>query len=228
MKVLSVLHCIQIKKYNIAPKFISKIVKSLICLMLLDASDEVNVTHNNSNLFDVTMGSYDGAEICELVGLFILSHLGKKLGKKNIVLYRDDGLAIIKNRSARLADKTRKELHKVFEQFGLKITAESNLHVVNFSDATFDLATGKYKPYRKPNDDPLNIHKHSNHPPSILRQLPAFINKRISTLSSDKQVFNDAVQTYQNALEHSNFSNKLKYMLHVTQQPRRNRQRNNI
>ena len=34
--------------------------------MLLDASDEVNVTHNSSNLFDVTMGSYDGAEICEL------------------------------------------------------------------------------------------------------------------------------------------------------------------
>ena len=143
------------------------------------------------------MGSYDGAEICELVGLFILNHLGKKFGKKNIGLYRDDGLAVIKNRSARLADKTRKELHKIFEQFGLKITAESNLHVVNFPDVTFDLSTGKYKPYRKPNDDPLYIHKHSNHPPSILRQLPASINKRISTP-------------------------------HVTQQPRRNRQRNII
>ena len=186
------------------------------------------IKNNNSNLFDVTMGSYDGAEICELVGLFILNHLGKKFGKKNIGLYRDDGLAVIKNRSARLADKTRKELHKIFEQFGLKITAESNLHVVNFLDVTFDLSTGKYKPYRKPNDDPLYIHKHSNHPPSILRQLPASINKRISTLSSDKQVFDDAVQTYQNALGHSNFSHKLEYMPHVTQQPRRNRQRNII
>ena len=186
------------------------------------------IKNNNSNLFDVTMGSYDGAEICELVGLFILNHLGKKFGKKNIGLYRDDGLAIIKNRSARLADKTRKELHKIFEQFGLKITAESNLHVVNFLDVTFDLSTGKYKPYRKPNDDPLYIHKHSNHPPSILRQLPASINKRISTLSPDKQVFDDAVQTYQNALGHSNFSHKLEYMPHVTQQPRRNRQRNII
>ena len=186
------------------------------------------IKNNNSNLFDVTMGSYDGAEICELLGLFILNHLGKKFGKKNIGLYRDDGLAIIKNRSARLADKTRKELHKIFEQFGLKITAESNLHVVNFLDVTFDLSTGKYKPYRKPNDDPLYIHKHSNHPPSILRQLPASINKRISTLSSDKQVFDDAVQTYQNALGHSNFSHKLEYMPHVTQQPRRNRQHNII
>ena len=45
-------------------------------------------------------------------------------------------------KSSRLVDKTRKELHKAFEQFGLKITAESNLHVVNFLDVTFDLSTG--------------------------------------------------------------------------------------
>ena len=53
------------------------------------------IKNNNSNLFDVTMGSYDGAEICELVGLFIFNHLGNSFGKKNIGLYRDDGLAII-------------------------------------------------------------------------------------------------------------------------------------
>ena len=139
----------------------------------------------------------DGAEICELVGLFILNHLGKSFGKENIGLYRDDGLAIIKNKSARLADKTRKELHKAFEQFGLKITAKSNLHVVNFLDVTFDLSTGKYKPKRKPNDDSLCRNKHSNHPPSILRRLPTSINKRISTLSSDKQTFEDAAPSVQ-------------------------------
>ena len=174
------------------------------------------------------MGSNDGAEICELVGLFILNNLGKSFGEKNIGLYRDDGLAVIKSRSARLADKTRKELHKAFEQFGLKITAEANLYVVNFLDVTFDLTTGKYKPYRKPNDDPLYIHKHSNHPPSILRQLPTSINKRISALSSDKQTFEDAAPAHQNALGCSNFIHKLEYMQHVTQQPRRKRQRNII
>ena len=38
------------------------------------------------------MGSFDGAEVCELVGLYLLSqlqHLVMKVG-----LYRDDGLAI--------------------------------------------------------------------------------------------------------------------------------------
>ena len=102
------------------------------------------------------MGSYDRAEICELVGLFILKHLGKTFGNKNIGLYGDDGLAIIKKKTARLADKTIKELHTIFEQFGLKIT-EANLHVVSFLDITFDLTSGKHRPHRKPNDDPLYI-----------------------------------------------------------------------
>ncbi len=175
------------------------------------------------------MGSYDGAEICELVGLFILNKLGQKFGKENIGLYRDDGLAIMKNKSARLADKTRKELHKCFEQFGLKITAEANLHVVNFLDVTFDLNNGKFKPYRKPNDDPLYINRHSNHPaPSIIKQLPTSINKRISALSADEQTFHESAPIYQNALRHSNFDHKLDYMKQASQKTRRNRHRNII
>ena len=143
------------------------------------------------------MGSHHGVEICELVGLSLLNHLGKRFSKKNIGLYWDECLTIIKSRSARLADKTRNST-KFSKKFGVRITAEANSHVINFLDVTFELTTGKHKPYRKSNNDSLYIHKHSNHPPSILRQLPASINKRISTLSSDKQVFDDAVQTYHN------------------------------
>ena len=98
---------------------------------------------DSEGLFDITMGSHDGAEICELVGLFILNHLSKKFGKESIGLYRDDGLALIKSKSARVADKTRKELHKIFELFDLKVTAESNLRIVNFLDVTFDLIQRK-------------------------------------------------------------------------------------
>ena len=54
--------------------------------------------------------------------------------------------------------------------------------------------------------------------------LPTSINKRISTLSSDKQTFEDAAPAYQNTLGHSNFSHKLEYTPHETQRPRRNRQ----
>ena len=177
---------------------------------------------DSEGLFDVTMGSHDGAEICELVGLFILNHLSKKFGKESIGLYRDDGLALIKSKSARLADKTRKELHKIFELFDLKITAESNLRIVNFLDVTFNLNNGKYRPYRKPNDDPLYINRYSNHQPSIIRQLPTSVNKRIAMLSSDEQTFMESAPAYQNALDHSNFNHDLSYTRHASQQARRN------
>ena len=45
-------------------------------------------------LFDVTMGTFDGAEVCEAVGSFFLDQLSKNYNKKDIGLYRDDGLAI--------------------------------------------------------------------------------------------------------------------------------------
>ena len=52
---------------------------------------------NDSGLFDETIGAYDGAEICELVGIFLLYKLSLKYNKNDIGLYRDDGLAIFKN-----------------------------------------------------------------------------------------------------------------------------------
>ena len=47
---------------------------------------------NGGKDFDVTMGTLDGAEICEVLGLYILHKLGEKYGKERIGLYRDDGL----------------------------------------------------------------------------------------------------------------------------------------
>ena len=54
------------------------------------------IKKDNSS-FDFTMGSYDSAEVCELVGFFILSGLDNTNRKECIGLYRDDGLAIFKN-----------------------------------------------------------------------------------------------------------------------------------
>ena len=50
--------------------------------------------------FDVTMGSYDGAEVWELSGIFMLSLIANKYNPNNIGLYRDDGLAIFQNTSS--------------------------------------------------------------------------------------------------------------------------------
>ena len=101
----------------------------------------------NESLFDITMGSYDGAEICELVGLYISSILGKVCGIQNVGLYRDDGLACLEKISGPATDKIRKDIIRTFrENFGLKITITTNLKTVNFLDVTFNLCTGKYQP----------------------------------------------------------------------------------
>ena len=42
--------------------------------------------------FDLTMGSFDGAEVRELVGLYILGILARKFKSLSIELYWDDGL----------------------------------------------------------------------------------------------------------------------------------------
>ena len=104
------------------------------------------------------MGSYDGAEICDLVGLYLLSQLQNL--KLNIGLYRDDGLVT------------------------------SSL---------------------KPNDTPLYINKQSNHPPSILKNIAPSVNKRLSSISANEDVFNDAAKPYQEALKNSGFEHKLKF-----------------
>ena len=45
---------------------------------------------------DVTMGSYDGAELCEIVDLNLLDVVTKAFGKQNGGLYRGDGLRFFK------------------------------------------------------------------------------------------------------------------------------------
>ena len=51
----------------------------------------------DSGLFDVAMGAFDRAEVCEFVGNFLLHKLSEKYERKNLAVYHDDGLAIFKN-----------------------------------------------------------------------------------------------------------------------------------
>ena len=57
-------------------------------------SDNQEWIKKEGGTFDVTMGGYHGAEICDLVGLFLLSQLVDIIPSPHIGLYRDDGLAV--------------------------------------------------------------------------------------------------------------------------------------
>ena len=106
---------------------------------LLFYNEKTWVKNNDQSLFDVTMGSYDGAEVCELVGLFLLNKLTDRFGKDSVGLYRDDGLLLLKGTAGRQAELTRKQLHGIFNKHDLRITAEINYHTVNFLDVTLNL-----------------------------------------------------------------------------------------
>ena len=63
---------------------------------LLYHEDEAWKKKESQCCFDVTMGSKDGAEICELTGIYILSQLSNLLPQERIGLYRDDGLILLR------------------------------------------------------------------------------------------------------------------------------------
>ena len=180
---------------------------------LLFCNDKTWIKKNDLSLFDVIMGSYDGAEVCELVGLFLLKIIADIFGKDSVGLYtyRDDGLILLKGTGGRQAELTRKQLHEIFKKQDFRITTEINYHTVNFLDVTLNLNEEKYQPYRKPNNTPLYIDSRSNHPPCIIKQLPASINRHLSSLSSDAKSFESNAPLYQDALHRSTHHVKLSY-----------------
>ena len=117
--------------------------------------------------FDATMGSYDGAEVCELIGIYIQSLLTNILSKDNMGLYRDDGLFILRKQT----DKIRKKIISIFKNINFKIEIVTNLTKVDFLDVTFNLENNTYRPYKKPNEKLIYIDVSSNHPPQIKKQL---------------------------------------------------------
>ena len=78
-------------------------------------------------------------------------------------------------------------------------------------DINLDLNTGLYKPYMKDNDSPVYVNTKSNHPPLVLKNIPMGINRRLSMISANKEVFDNSVAPYQEALNKSGYSHKLEF-----------------
>ena len=158
------------------------------------------------------MGSFDGAELWELVGLYIFHILGEEYGKHRVGLYCDDGLACFGCISGPQADRMRKDFIKIFKKdFDLSIICETNFKAVKFLDVTLNLKTGKYQPYDKPDNTLLYINILSNHPPNIIKNVPGNKSKKINTLSADETAFNKSKDLYNNALTESVFKHKITF-----------------
>ena len=84
------------------------------------------------------MGAYGGAEVWELVATYMLNVLSKKYNKNDFGLYRDDRLAVLKNKSGPQSEQVKKNIQKIFMENGLDIIIQCNMRVVNYFDVTFN------------------------------------------------------------------------------------------
>ena len=132
---------------------------------------------------------------------------------------RDDGLAVVMNMSGPQQDKLRKDITELFKNEGLQITISIGLKSTDFLDVQFDLPNNRFFPYKKPNDTPMYVHKSSNHPPTILKEIPKMTAKRLSNLSCNEDEFKKVAPEYEKVLQASGYSDKLAY---TPNQPKRN------
>ena len=93
-------------------------------------------------------------------------------------------LAVTEGLSGLEIEKLKKDVVKRFNNCGLNITIEADLHTVNYLDITFDLRKNTFLPYKKP-DNPL-VYICSNHPTTVIKQIPKFISQRLSDLLLNK------------------------------------------
>ena len=90
-------------------------------------------------------------------------------------LYRDDGLAWYDKLPGPQAERTKKDITKLFKKHRLSITIDMNMKQANFLDVTMNLEKDRYWPYKKENNTTTYIHIKSNHPNTITQQLPRMI-----------------------------------------------------
>ena len=110
-------------------------------------------------------------------------------------LNRDDWLTAMKSTSGPILDKMRKSIIALFKEEDFTITIDTNLTETDFLDVTFNLATSKFFPFRKPN----------NVPSTIIKDLPKMINKRLSELACNKEEFDKAKLLYKKLLQESGY-----------------------
>ena len=99
------------------------------------------------------MGAYDGAEVCELVGKFLLYKLFLRYNKNKIGLYHDDGLSIFKNISGPISEKIKKDIQKLLIENQLDTIIQCNMKMVNYLDVALNLENSTYSPYKKENNE---------------------------------------------------------------------------
>ena len=95
----------------------------------------------------------------------------------------------------------------MFRSNGFKNTIDANKKIL----MTFNLTNGSYKPYMKPKNKMSYVHQQRNYSQTLLKNIARDINKRLSNISSSKEVFDESTDPYQKALTESGYTHRLTY-----------------
>ena len=83
--------------------------------------NELRKKKETQSCFYMKMGRNDGAEIYELVEIYILTRLATIIKKCDCGLYRDRGLLIIRNGNMQRIGGSSKNIIKIFKTVGFSI-----------------------------------------------------------------------------------------------------------
>ena len=143
----------------------------------------------HSSLFDVTIGSYDGVELSEQIGIYIyLVLLESTLEKDQMGLQRDDVISFVIS----IANK-RTNIRKMIISIDLKIEITRNLTEADYLDVPFNLERHTYRQFKKPNNNltyttPYHTIHHKSLNTSLklsvegypeILQVPKYVNNQI-------------------------------------------------
>ena len=146
-----------------------------------------------------------------LVGLYILDILSRIVSPEQMGLYHHDGLIYIPNSNGPNSSRMQKKIIRAFKFLVFKIEVSSNNKIINFLDVTLNLSNNTYKPFLKTDLYPSYININSNHPKTIIKQVPKAIKLRIRNLSANEKIFQESSKIYMDALKNSGFREEFTY-----------------
>ena len=109
-----------------------------------------------------------------------------------------------------IIDKSGPESENIQKSIDSSVTIQCTLKIVDYLDVNFKLTDSSYRLFNKTNEI-IYIHKQWNHSPSIIKQLPLSVERRLSKLSSNEKIFNDSIPVYQEAGIKAGYNQKLTY-----------------
>ena len=123
--------------FKVTDKEISIIMHSRKTLLCNDKEPWIKKSRKKD--FDVPTGCFDRAKVSEIVGTYILSKINNEINKKQVRLYYDDGLGVLRNMSVSKMDQTSKNFIKIFQECGLSILCKINSTSVDFLGVHFGM-----------------------------------------------------------------------------------------